>query len=220
MGKYEDMKKLFDSHEDKEKAVSMANYMKNQFDFYGIATPERKELYKEFIKLEKKSKKIDWNFLDCCYIDNHRELQYLVYDYLLALKQFLTFDDISKIKEYILSKSWWDTIDFLCKVIGDIGLRDIRVKELMLEWSLNDNIWIKRTSIQHQLAYKGKTDTELLSEIIINCMGTDEFFINKAIGWALREYSKTNAVWVSEFIDRHKDEMSNLSIKEGSKYIK
>ena len=75
-------------YEDKEKAVSMANYMKNQFDFYGIATPERKELYKEFIKLEKKSKKIDWNFLDCCYIDNHRELQYLVYDYLLALKQF------------------------------------------------------------------------------------------------------------------------------------
>lgn len=220
MGKYQDIKNLFDSHEDKENAVSMANYMKNQFDFYGIAAPERKALYKEFLRSEKKSKKIDWAFLDCCYADNHREFQYLVYDYLFALKQYLIFDDIPKIKKYILSKSWWDTIDFLCKVIGDIGLRDIKVKALMLEWSLDDNIWIKRTSIEHQLAYKDKTDTGLLAQIIINSMGTDEFFVNKAIGWALREYSKTDLTWVKEFIDSHMNEMSNLSIKEAIKYIR
>lgn len=220
MGKYEEMTVLFVSHEDKEHAVSMKKYMKNQFEFFGLATPERKALYKDFIKLEKKSRRIDWEFLDCCYTDEHREFQYLVYDYLIALKQYLTFDDIDKIKEYILMKSWWDTIDFLCKVIGDIGLRDTRVKALMLEWSLDDNIWIKRTSIEHQLAYKDKTDTNLLAQIIVNSFGTDEFFINKAIGWALREYSKTNAAWVKEFIDNHKEEMNTLSIKEGCKYLK
>ena len=220
MGKYEEITALFASHEDKENAVSMKKYMKSQFDFYGIATPERKALYKDFIKLERKSKRIDWEFLDCCYADEHRELQYLVYDYLLALKQYLTFDDIDKIKGYILAKSWWDTIDFLCKVIGDIGLQDTRVKPLMLEWSLDDNVWVKRTAIEHQLTYKDKTDKDLLSQIIVNSFGTDEFFINKAIGWALREYSKTDAAWVKGFIDSHKGEMSNLSIKEGCKYLK
>ena len=144
----------------------------------------------------------------------------MVYDYLLALKQYLIFDDIDKIKGYILAKSWWDTIDFLCKVIGDIGLHDTRVKPLMLEWSLDDNVWVKRTAIEHQLTYKDKTDKDLLSQIIVNSFGTDEFFINKAIGWALREYSKTDAAWVKGFIDSHKGEMSNLSIKEGCKYIK
>ena len=125
----------------------------------------------------------------------------------------------SKIKNYIVTKSWWDTIDFLCKVIGDIETRDLRVKDLMLEWSKDDNIWIKRTAIEHQLNLKNKTDNELLEKIILNNLGTDEFFINKAIGWALREYSKTNSTWVKEFINRYKNQMSDLSIKEASKYI-
>ena len=135
------------------------------------------------------------------------------------MKQYVSYDDIPKIKEYIVNKSWWDTIDFLCKVIGDIETRDLRVKDLMLEWSKDDNIWIKRTAIEHQLNLKDKTDDELLEKIIINCFGTDEFFINKAIGWALREYSKTNSTWVKEFINRYKNQMSDLSIKEASKYI-
>jgi len=117
-------------------------------------------------------------------------------------------------KEYIVNKSWWDTIDFLCKVIGDIETRDLRVKDLMLEWSKDDNIWIKRTAIEHQLNLKDKTDYELLEKIIINCFGTDEFFINKAIGWALREYSKTNSTWVKEFINRYKNPPLNIISKK------
>ena len=93
------------------------------------------------------------------------------------------------------------------------------LKELMLEWSKDDNIWIKRTAIEHQLNLKDKTDYKLLEKIIINCFGTDEIFINKAIGWALREYSKTNSTWVKEFINRYKNQMSDLSVKEASKYI-
>ena len=95
---------------------------------------------------------------------SHREFQYLVYDYLLAMKQYVSYDDIPRIKEYIVNKSWWDTIDFLCKVIGDIELRDLRVKDLMLEWSKDDNVWIKRTAIEHQLNLKEKTDYELLEK--------------------------------------------------------
>lgn len=219
MDKYLEIKKLFESKEDKENAIAMSKYMRNMFDFYGLSTPKRKEIYNDFIKSEKKSKKIDWTFLDKCYEDPHREFQYLVSDYLLAMKEYVTFEDISKIRNYIIQKSWWDTIDFLCKVIGDVELRDPRVKELMFKWSNDENIWIKRSAIEHQLNLKDKTDCELLEKIIVNCFGTDEFFINKAIGWALREYSKTNPKWVRNFIDKYNDEMDSLSIKEASKYI-
>lgn len=219
MDKYLEIKKLFESKEDKENAIAMSKYMRNMFDFYGLSTPKRKEIYNDFIKSEKKSKKIDWTFLDKCYEDPHREFQYLVSDYLLAMKQYVTFEDISKIQNYITQKSWWDTIDFLCKVIGDVELRDPRVKKLMLKWSNDENIWIKRSAIEHQLNLKDKTDCELLEKIIVNCFGTNEIFINKAIGWALREYSKTNPKWVRDFIDKYNDKMDKLSIKEASKYI-
>ena len=219
MDKYLEIKQLFEENKDKENALAMSKYMRNMFDFYGIPAPKRKEIYKDFIKQEKNSKVIDWSFLDRCYEDNHREFQYLVYDYLLAMKKYVSYEEIEKIKKYILTKSWWDTIDFLCKVIGDISLRDIRVKELMLEWSQKNNIWLRRTSIEHQLNLKDKTDTELLEKIIINNFNSNEFFINKAIGWALRDYSKTNPDWVKCFINKYKIQMDSLSITEASKYI-
>ena len=167
----------------------------------------------------KKERTVDWDFLDKCYDDKHREFQYLVYDYLLALKEYISFDDIPKVKYYITTKSWWDTIDFLCKVIGDVGTRDPRVKDLMIDWSINENIWLKRTAIEHQLGLKDKTDTKSLEIIIVNNFGSNEFFVNKAIGWALRDYSKTDPEFVKSFINRHRDEMDGLSIKEASKYL-
>ena len=219
MEKYIKLKEKFELHANPENALAMKKYMRDLFEFYGIPTPERKSLYGDFLKEEKKKRVIDWELLDMCYEDNHREFQYFVYDYLLAMKKYVTYEDINRIKKYILSKSWWDTIDFLCKVIGDIGLRDKRVKDLMQEWSKDDNIWIKRTAILHQLGLKEKTDTILLAKILVNNFNSNEFFVNKAIGWALREYSKTNHIWVQEFINKYQSEMHSLSIKEASKYI-
>ncbi len=217
--KYAELKKAFEINKDDKNAAVMAAYMRDQFKFYGLATPKRKAVYKEFLKAEKSKGVIDWDLLDKCYEDEHREFQYLVYDYLIAMKQFVSFDDMPKIKGYITDKSWWDTIDFLCKVIGNVGLRDDRIKGLMVEWSEDENFWVRRTAIEHQLGLKDKTDTELLEKIITNCFGSSEFFINKAIGWALREYSKTDPEWVRGFIEKHKKEMNNLSIREASKYI-
>ncbi len=107
----------------------------------------------------------------------------------------------------------------MCKVIGDVALRDARVKDIMLLWSQDENIWLKRTAIEHQFNLKEKTDTVLLCQVLINSFGSKEFFTNKAIAWALRDYSKTNAKWVLDFIENHKNEMDALSIKEASKYI-
>ena len=219
MDKYLEIKKLFEQNADNQNAISMAKYMRNMFVFYGIASPIRKELYNDFLKREKKLKIIDWDFLDKCYADSHREFQYLVSDYLLTMKNYVTYEDISKIKKYIVNKSWWDTIDFLCKVIGNVSLKDTRVKELMISWSKDNNFWLKRTALEYQLGLKDKTDINNLSTIIINSLGSNEFFINKAIGWVLRDYSKTNPKWVKEFINQYYDKLSNLSIKEASKYL-
>ena len=89
----------------------------------------------------------------------------------------------------------------------------------MRAWSTEDDFWVRRIAIDHQLLRKDRTNTELLETILVNNFGSHEFFINKAIGWALRDYSKTNPDWVRNFIDRHRDQMAALSIKEGSKYI-
>ena len=219
MDKYFDIKKRFEEKEDKENAAQMAKYMRDQFVFYGLPTPKRKAVYKDFLKEEKKSGQIDWAFLDRCYEDEHREFQYLVCDYLTVMDNFLTYDDIPRIKVYIKCKSWWDTTDSLDRVIGQIGLRDSRVNALMLEWSLDDDFWVRRVAIDHQLCRKEKTNTELLEKILVNNFGSDEFFINKAIGWSLRDYSKTNPEWVRAFVEKHADRMSKLSVKEAGKYI-
>lgn len=213
------LKELMENSGDSIQADKMSAYMKNQFIFYGIPSSQRKNLYKDFLKLEKKRHTINWNLLDECFYDEHREFQYFVCDYLSTLSSYLTFEDLNKIKIFIQKGNWWDITDALDTVIGDIGLKDIRIKQIMIEWSKSDNIWLKRTSIDHQLLYKEKTDTEVLSIILLNCIGSKEFFINKAMGWALRQYSKTNPEWVISFLDQYQEQLSSLTIKEASKYI-
>ena len=219
MDKYNKMRILFEQYSNSEKAREMSKYMRNMFKFYGIPTPIRKSLYKDFLKEEKQSKQVDWNFLNQCFQDEHREFQYLVYDYLIKLNKFLSYEDISKIENYIRNKQWWDTIDFFDQVIGTIGLNDPRVDSLMLAWSKDPNFWVRRLAIDHQLGRKEKTNTKLLEQILVNNLNSDEFFINKAIGWALRDYSKTNPEWVRKFIQSHKENMAKRSIKEATKYI-
>lgn len=219
MTKYEELKAVLTANADAENAVSMAAYMKNRFTFYGIPSPKRKELTKPFIKAEKAAGTVDWAFLDECYADEHREMQYFVNDCLGAMGKFLRYDDIPRLENYARTKQWWDTIDFLDKIIGNIGRNDKRVDELMLAWSECDDMWLRRLSIDHQNGRKEKTDTALLEKILVNNLGSDEFFINKAIGWSLRDYSKIDPDWVRSFLERHGDKMAKLSLKEASKYI-
>lgn len=219
MNKYSEIKKLFKEQENRENAIKMAAYMRNLFKFYGLQAPDRKAIYQDYIKTDQASGEIDWHFLNACYEDEHREFQYLVIDYLSAMKKKLTYEDIGRIYPYVKTKQWWDTIDGFDRIIGGIAFTDARVNELMLTWSTDEDLWIRRIAIDHQRCRKEKTNVELLETIILNNLGSREFFINKAIGWSLREYSKTNPDRVRAFIARHKDKMSSLSIREGSKYI-
>ncbi|TXJ60085.1 DNA alkylation repair protein [Brachyspira aalborgi] len=201
-----------------KKAIEMSAYMKNQFAFLGISASPRKEIENKIFKSVSKGD-LDFKFTDKCYKNKYREFQYTAIDYLNFKKEYLNISHIEILKNYILTKSWWDTIDHLDKIVGDIALRDERVNKILLNWSLDENIWIRRVAIDHQILRKEKTNIELLEQIIINNFNQKEFFINKAIGWSLRDYSKTNPKWVEDFIKRHKNSMNNLSIREASKYI-
>lgn len=211
------------NYRNEEQAEKMSAYMLNKFKHIGIRTPERRKIFraffKEYKKEQEKSEKIDWDFINNCWKNEYRELQYSALDYLQAVKNILTDKDIPKLKALSLSKSWWDRIDCLDMIIGGIALKYPKVNDIILQWSTDENIWLRRIAIDHQLLRKEKTNVELLEKIIKNNFGQTEFFINKAIGWALRDYSKTNPKWVRDFIEKNKDKMAKLSIKEGSKYI-
>ena len=217
-----DFNKLYEEmiqHKNEEQAQRMSKYMLNKFEYIGIKTPERRKIFKNFFKEYKNGEKIDWEFVNKCWENKYREFQYVGADYLKNMKDKLTINDIPKFKRLILEKSWWDTIDNLDMTIGALALKDSNVNKILLEWSLDENIWLRRIAIDHQLLRKEKTDIELLEKILKNNLEQTEFFINKAIGWALRDYSKTNSEWVKNFIEKNKENMAKLSIKEASKYL-
>ena len=200
-------------------AESMSKYMQDKFSFLGVRGATRTEIYKKYFPEARKTKTIDWNFVESCWNIEEREFQYVVVYYLKSMQKFLKREDISRLKYLIVTKSWWDTVDLLAKVVGSLVIRIEGYDQIMLEWSKDSNIWLKRVAILYQLSLKEKVDKQSLERILVDNLGDSEFFINKAIGWALRDYSKYNPEWVREFIKKNKDNMANLSIREASKYI-
>ena len=157
-------------------AVAMKAYMKNKFEFLGVKTPARRKLAKTFFKQQTDSV-IDWNFINEAWNNPYRELQYASLDYLESRKKLLIPSDLSHLKKLAQTKSWWDTIDFLDRLVGSIIARFPETKEIILAWSRDEDIWLRRLAIDHQLLRKEDTDTELLEKILVNTLGQEVFFI-------------------------------------------
>ena len=211
-------------HADAEQAEQMAAYMRDQFPFLGVRADARKALTRPYFKVAKKDDRVDWSFVSSAWAYPQREFQYVAVDYLRVVAGKLSAEDLPKLHTLIESKSWWDTVDMFHPVIRQIAEREPEAKTAMREWARADNVWTRRSAIIFQLGSRAGTDTELLSEIIVanlgrqgSAPGTEDFFINKAIGWALREYSKTDADWVRAFLADH--ELANLSMREASRYL-
>lgn len=209
---------IFRENAHPEKARQMAKYMKDRYEYLGLMKPLRTELSKSFLKEKCSEKKIDWDFIMIMYLQKEREFQYLAITYLEKMKSHMEKDDIRYLYELIVTKSWWDTVDSLSSLVGYLCARFPQLKkEYMDAWATDPYLWLRRVAIIFQLKYKKETDTALLAAVIEKNLNSKEFFINKAIGWALREYSKTNADWVKTFIFTH--ELAGLSRREGSKYL-
>ena len=210
---------LFKKNADNEIAIPMKKYMKNNFEFLGIKSPQRREILKEFLKNMKISKEELIKIVEDLWNEEARELQYIAIDLLLKYRKLLDKNDLHFLEKLVVTKPWWDTVDLLASnLIGYILKENTNeINNYIKAWVNSDNIWLNRTAILFQLKYKSDTDEELLYEIIKRFNLSNEFFIQKAIGWALREYSKSNPNSVMEFINNN--ELKPLSRREGLKHI-
>ncbi len=147
-----------------------------------------------------------------------REFHYAAISLMERLEKKLNKSSIKTLEFMITHKSWWDTVDNISHIVGVHFRRFPDVKEKYLaKWRASKNIWLRRTAILFQLDYKKETDFDLLCEIIRENLGSDEFFINKAIGWALRQYAYTDAKAVKKFVKA--TELHPLSRREAMKHL-
>lgn len=210
----------FEANRNEELAGPMQAYMKDNFPFLGIKSPLRKQLLKEHFAahtLPEPRQLFDevWNL----YRLPEREYQYAAIALLDKMKKHLTPNDFPALLQLIETKSWWDSVDAIApKSVGHIVKMDREYGEkVMQKWALSDNMWTNRSAILHQLKFKQETNTDLLVEMINQHSRSNEFFIQKAIGWVLREYAKTNSDWVKSFVEEHP--LKPLSKREALKHL-
>lgn len=215
---YEGLFERMETMADDAQAQKMSAYMQNRFPFLGLPKPVLEKIRKPALR-ESKPLPFDWDFVFLCWEKPYREAQYVGVAYVQLHEQQLGKADMANLKRLITEKSWWETVDSLDAVCGTLVTKFPELKATMLDWSQAENLWLRRTSIDFQQRFKENTDTQLLERIIVNNLRSGEFFINKAIGWSLREYSKYDAPWVRDFLDRHADGLSALSRKEASEYL-
>ncbi len=216
-----DLVVAFEREADPEKAVKMKQYMRNKFDFYGINSPDRKKIYKEFkstnglIPEPQKDDIVKW-----CWNADQREYQMFAMEFLgKTVKK--EHEEIIRLYEYmIINKSWWDTIDYIAANLVGIyfSLYHSNIVPFTEKWMSSGNIWLQRTCLLFQLKYKSGLNTELLHSFINRLSGSKEFFIQKAIGWILREYSKTDSEFVTDYVSKNK--LPKLSEREALLWMK
>jgi 3-methyladenine DNA glycosylase AlkD len=148
-----------------------------------------------------------------------REYHYTAIELLSHYARHLSSSSLGKIEYLILHKSWWDSIDPLASLVGKALPRFPGWLDTIDTWSTHPNFWLRRTAIVYQRGYRSQTDAERLFRYCQLNAQDPEFFIRKAIGWALREYAKTDARAVRQFIEKHRATLSPLSIREASKYL-
>lgn len=212
----------FERNANTDIAKGQMAYMRNQFAFYGLKAPVRREISKPFFAKKEylpPKKKLE-TIIRTLWLKPQRDYQQFAQD--LAFKYIKQFErkDIALLEFMVVHKSWWDTVDFIAaKLMGEyFKLFPEERKKYVDKWLASKNIWLQRSALLFQLKYKKNTNTQLLSYAIHALLGSNEFFINKAIGWVLREYSKTNPEWVIDFVSN--TPLSPLSKREALRLIK
>jgi 3-methyladenine DNA glycosylase AlkD len=199
------------------RAPAMRAYMREQFPFLGIATPARREVLKPLLRAVKGAAAGEllgiaselWDLAE-------REYQYAAIDLLGAHWKQLSAAEIPALQALVLRKSWWDSVDGLAGVIGDV----LRFEHHGMDQALqHDSFWMRRIALLHQLGWRGKTDEARLFRYSLRLGDENEFFIQKAIGWALRDYARHAPDNVAQFINANIACLSKLSIREAGKHL-
>lgn len=214
------IKKIYAANADATIAKGAKAYLLNQFEFYGIKTPLRRKICKEFYKAHPVK---DHNELSSiikdCFAAPQREIHYFAIELLGYHHKLWSKKTIPLIEWMVTHQSWWDSVDSTNSfVISKFFMKFPETIEITTsKWNNSSNKWLQRMSLLFQLTYKKKTNTTLLTQYIKNCQLEEDFFIRKAIGWALRAYAYTDSKWVVQFIKAH-PQLSNLSKREALKH--
>ena len=201
-------------------AFYMAKYMKNHFDFFGLKSTLRKDTAKLFLVKKGLPPSENWtSFIKESWKDDHREIQYFGQEICVKYKKHWVAEDLGLFEYLITHKSWWDSVDYIASnIMGPYFWKfPERIKPVINKWKTSDNMWLNRTAILFQLKYKDHTDFKLLQEVIHRHKYSNEFFIQKAIGWSLRQYAKTAPADVQGFVTE--TELKPLSRREALKHF-
>jgi 3-methyladenine DNA glycosylase AlkD len=202
---------------DPERASGMRAYMRDQFDYLGIPTPARRAAIKPLlIPLKGSGHAYLIGLANELWDYSEREYQYAALDLLNMHSKELRIADIPALLALVQRKSWWDTVDALATIIGDIlcGQHDHMDEALK-----HENFWMRRIALLHQLGWRGKTDHKRLYSYCLGLAHEKEFFIQKAIGWALRDYARHAPEEVRQFTQQNKSALSALSYREANKHL-
>lgn len=211
---------LFTQHADPKKAAPMKRYMRDQFEYLGIKVPEMGNLLKQHIREHGLPPLAELDpILRDLWALPPREFQYAANGLLEKFEGQLPAEFIETLEYMLVTKSWWDTVDTIATgILGVHFKRYPKVRDKYLtKWRRSDNFWLRRATILFQLGYKKDTDFELLCAIIRENLGSQEFFINKAIGWALRQYTRVDPQGVRDFVAT--TPLNPLSAREALKWL-
>jgi 3-methyladenine DNA glycosylase AlkD len=217
-----DLENNLRSNSNRENAIPMENYMKNNFSFLGIKTEERRAIFKE--NYEKYKSEIKANFRTIAwelFNKNEREFHQVAIDLLVKeFKKNYVLKDIELIENLIITNSWWDSVDVVAKYLlgGYLQQFPNEIYDVIERFSNSNTMWLNRTAIIFQLSYKEKTNFDLLKSECERHKESKEFFIQKAIGWALRDYSRFNPIGVKEYVNS--TNLKPLSQREALRNIK
>ena len=212
------LRTIYQLHGNTDNAAQMKQYMRGRYEFFGIKAPERRQLLNSLLKEYGYPR----NILDTAlkwWNEPEREFQHSAMELLDKRKKKSEPHWIDTYEYMVTHKSWWDTVDFIsAKLMGyHFNTWPELIQQYIHKWMDSGNIWLQRSCLLFQLKYKKDTDWELMKDLIERLKHSDEFFIRKAIGWVLREYSKTYPERVVDFVD--KAGLTGLSRREALKVI-
>ena len=211
--------KELEQHANSTNAEWSKAYMLHQFDFWGVKAPVWRKLSKDHFKHGLPAFEEMEQIVQDCWKHPKRELKYVAIELLACYKKQWTKETIAIIEYSITQQSWWETVDHAATSLTGpyFKLFPDQMQKVTQKWNRSKNIWLQRSSLMFQKMYKDETDTVLLSKYILQLKSSNEFFVQKAIGWALREHSKTDPKWVQTFVK--KASLSTLSEREALKKI-
>jgi 3-methyladenine DNA glycosylase AlkD len=206
---------------DPAKAPAMRAYMREQFAFLGIPSHQRRTLSREVVAGLPRPAESDLRAVALgCWELPEREYQYFACDWLRRHAKLCTPGFLATAETLITTRSWWDTVDVLAAhLVGPIVANHPETVATMDDWLAGDNLWLIRSAILHQLSYSDGTDAQRLFRYCLAQCSHRDFFVRKAIGWALREYAKTDPDAVRRFVRAHSTELSGLSVREALKNL-